>query len=401
MPGHTVGISPFVEPLIATLGISRVHWSNIFFTATLLSTLMLPLFGGLFDRIGSRRAATYCGISLGLTLLFLGNMNSIITYSCQFVSPVIATTGTLFVGFFLLKLLGQNLVPLVSRMMVLHWYDNKSCRMVGLSGILVSVIFGPTPRLTQMLITQFGYSHAWKIWGAAVLCLFAPIIWATCRDTPQSIGMELDAKPQQNIPDHRTAPKDKTRRQALASVDFWIFTLATAISIVTTTGIHIHIVDIFRETHSCSSDTMGIFIPMAIVSATGSFLFGAIFDRISIYYCLLAIFAANALTMESLEYVSLWWGLYLFIFFSGINLALYGIIFSVPWPKLFGRKHLGQIMSAVAFIVLIFGAIAPSIFAYARAFGSYLFATRSLLALSGLGFLISLCIHGKKLYRRE
>jgi MFS family permease len=397
MPGHTPGISPFVESLIANLGISRVHLSDTFLAATLLGTLMLPLFGGLFDRIGSRRAATYCGISIGLTLLFLGNMDSIIAHSSKLVPPLVATTCTLFVGFFLLKLLGQNLIPLVSRMMLLHWYDNKSSRMIGLSGTLVSVIFGPIPKFTQRLIAQFGYLHVWKIWGAVVLFLLVPIIWATCRDTPQSIGMKLDTQVQENVPDSRSSPKDKTRRQALGSVDFWIFTLATTISIVTTAGVHFHIVDIFQETHSCSSDTMGIFIPIAIISGLGSLLFGALFDKISIYYGLLAIFAANALIMESLEYVSLSWGLYFFIFFSGINLALYGIMFSVPWPKLFGRKHLWQIMSTVASIVLIFGAIAPSIFAHAQAFGSYFFATRSLLALSSLGFLISLLIYGKKL----
>jgi hypothetical protein len=139
---------------------------------------------------------------------------------------------------------------------------------------------------------------------------------------------------------------------------------------------------------------------MAIVSAMGSLLLGSIFDRISIYYCPLAIFAINALIMGSFEYVSLPWGLYLFTFFSGVNLALYDIAFSVPWPKLFGRKHLEQIMSAVAFIVLTFGAIAPSIFAYAQKFGSYFFATRGLLALSSFGFLISLFIYKKKLHAK-
>jgi hypothetical protein len=46
-------------------------------------------------------------------------------------------------------------------------------------------------------------------------------------------------------------------------------------------------------------------------------------------------------------------------------------------------------MSMVSAIALLFAAIAPSIFAYARQFGSYFWVTRPLLISSCIGFLAS------------
>ncbi|MDR2807009.1 MAG: MFS transporter [Puniceicoccales bacterium] len=393
IPGHTVGICPFTEPLITTLEISRIYLSNIFSLATLFSISVLPIFGGLFDRIGIRRGATYSGFFFGLTLLFLGNMNRMIAFFSKVMALEVAKACILFLGFFLLRLLGQNLIPLVSRMMLLHWYDQRSCTMIGLTGIFISILFGPAPQLIQMGIERWGYANTWIILGIAILLLFVPVIWATCRDRPMpSVIKESDTYSgfQRIISDTQTPFEGKTLQQALNTFDFWIFVFAIANSTLTTTGIQIHMVDIFREAHAYTSQTMGIFLPMAIVSANFSFLCGILLDKLSIHYCLLGIFLANALIMGSLEYISSRWGLYLFIFSSGLNLALYGITFSAPWPRLFGRQHLGRIMSAVTSIVLIFAAIAPSIFAYARQWGSYFLATRTLFMLSGLGFLSAL-----------
>jgi hypothetical protein len=112
-------------------------------------------------------------------------------------------------------------------------------------------------------------------------------------------------------------------------------------------------------------------------------------DKIPVRFALLATFLVGIFIAIFSEYIISPAGLYIWIFFFGVNWALYGIVFSVPWPKLFGRKHLGQIMSMVSAIALLFAAIAPSIFAYARQFGSYFWVTRLLLASSCIGFLVS------------
>ncbi|MDR0590611.1 MAG: MFS transporter [Puniceicoccales bacterium] len=389
--GHSAGIAPFTEHLIATLGISRVCYSNILFFATVASSFFLPFFGRLFDRSGTRRAMTYSGIALGLTYLFFGHIDVFIGSIQRITSSTTGAVCVLFVGFFLLKLLGQNLVPLASRLMILLWYDRKSCTMMGLSGVFTSVIFGMIPPLTHLLLTHFGHLETWKILGMATIFCFVPIIWGTCRDSPQSIGLALDAEPDpaKDAVLDETLIRDKTLGEAFRTFDFWIFMAAIANSVFITNGFQIHIVDIFREMHACTSNAMDIFPPAAIISAVFSLLLGIFLDRISIRFALVATFLVGIFVAILLEYINRRVGFYVWVFFFGVNWALYGIIFSVPWAKLFGRKHLGQIMSMVSAIALFFAAIAPSIFAYARQFGSYFWVTRLLLVGSSIGFLVS------------
>ncbi|MDR0418542.1 MAG: MFS transporter [Puniceicoccales bacterium] len=397
IPGHSVGLCPFTEVLIENLQISRVHFSNLFFFATLLSTLLLPFFGTIFDHIGIRRAVTYSALMLGLGLFFMGHIISAIAALEHYISHFTAVTCILFGGLFLLKLCGQNLIPLASRMMLLYWYDKKSCTMIGISGIFVSFTFGCSPKIIHILIEKLGYLTAWKTLGFTILLGFLPIIWALCRDSPQSIGINLDGlkaehnTSKENIPAQGNPPKDYTLCQALKTFDFWIFVLAVSTSTFTSTGLEIHIVDIFREAHALTANPLNIFPFIATISAILGVLFSIFQDRVSIYYCLVAIFLTNAALMFSLENVSKPWGLGFFIPLSGFNWALYGIASAVPWPKLFGRKYLGRIMSSAALIISFFASIAPSALSYAQKnFGSYFFLTRILFLSSTTGLTIAI-----------
>ncbi|MDR2812817.1 MAG: MFS transporter [Puniceicoccales bacterium] len=393
VPGHSVGICPFTEMLIENLQISRIHFSNIFFCATLLSTLLLPFFGTIFDHIGIRRAVTYSTLMLGLTLLFMGHIPFAIASLEGCVPHFVAVTCVLFPGFFLLKLCGNNLIPLVSRMMLLYWYDKRSCTVIGMSGIFISFIFGCAPEIIHRLIKNLGYLNTWTTLGAVTLLGFLPIIWALCRDNPQSIGINLDSLEAKH-PDPtcgERSGRDYTLYQALKTFDFWIFILAVATSTFASTGLQIHLVDIFREARACTADPLSIFPFVAVSSAVSGMLFSIFQDRVSIRYCLLAIFSTNAALMFFLENVSKPWGLWSFIALCGFNWALYGIVYAAPWPKLFGKKYLGRIMSSAALIASFFAGIAPSALSYAQKnFGSYFFLTRLFSLSSMAGFFVSI-----------
>jgi MFS family permease len=399
VPGHSVGICPFTEALIENLHISRVHFSNIFFFATLFSTLLLPLFGIVFDRIGIRRAMTYSSLILGLTLISIGHSHSAIALLADYTSPFVAVTCIFFPGLFLLKLFGQNLIPLASRMALLHWYDKKGCTITGISGVFVSFTFGCAPKIIHLLIEKLGYLAAWEALGATILFIFLPIIWALCRDNPLSIGISMDGfKTEHDTADGEISKakntnifKDYTLRQALHAFDFWIFIAAVSLSTFTATGLNIHIVDVFREAHACIANSLNIFPIIALISAISGVLFSIFLDRFSINYCLVAIFSTNAALVFFLENVSRPWGLWSFILLCGFNWSLYGIAYAAPWPKLFGRKYLGRIMSSAALIASFFAAIAPSALSYAQEnFGSYFALTRIVFFISMAGFVISI-----------
>jgi hypothetical protein len=121
-------------------------------------------------------------------------------------------------------------------MMLLHWYENKSCALINFSGIFTSIIFGTAPPFIHMLLKQFGHLNTWRILGIVTLLFFVPLIWAKCRDTPKVINPTIDLFPSLAENTSTNASKDKTLTQALKSFDFWIFMVATINSTFITTG---------------------------------------------------------------------------------------------------------------------------------------------------------------------
>ncbi|MDE6576360.1 MAG: hypothetical protein K2L24_03115, partial [Opitutales bacterium] len=323
VPGHNVGIAPFTEPILQHLAITRTDFSQILGIAIFLSTFPLPTFGRVFDQIGARKAAVYSAFGLGLTLLFLGNIELMISTLTPFLGTHAATLLMLFLGFFLLKLLGQNLLPLASRFMLLRWYPHMTYAIMGVSGLFVSIIFGCGPKMTEFLIVRYGYFGAWLQMGIVTLLVILPMLWLFCRDSPESCGM---AAPEgfQKKAGNTNHVTDATLWQALRTFDFWLFAIATATSTFTTTGLQIHIVDLFRDVHACMDNALNIFLPVAIVSAISGVFFGFFQERIAIYFCPVAVFAVNGLIAGSIDFIAHPWILGTFIFLFGMNWALYG-----------------------------------------------------------------------------
>ena len=381
IPGATLGLCPFTEPLLHHLNISRTHFSNLLLIATFFSIFPLTFFGKIFDRIGVRKATTYSGIALGFVLICLGQIQTIIEHLSVFFGHDVAVDLALFLGLFLLRLIGQNLIPLACRLTILLWYPNKSCTMLGFGGIFVSLIFGLAPRYIDALIATYNFLNVWTMlgFGAVIASIF--IVWLFCRDNPD-VGHSAN--------NNETVLQGSTLAQALRTFDFWLFVSAATLSTFTTTSLQIHIVDLFREANACIDNPFTIFIPLSIISAAFGFAFSIFQDRLPIVYTVIAIFISNALTMWSVEFISSPVMLWSFVTLMGINWGLYGIIYAAPWPRLFGQKHLAHIMSAVSFIAFLGAAIAPLLMSLSRDFGSYFYITRIMAQIATVGTVVSI-----------
>lgn len=68
MPGQTIGVSVFTEPLLVALQLTRDQLSLAYMAATIGSSLLLPWAGALYDRWGVRPVASLAALSLGLVL---------------------------------------------------------------------------------------------------------------------------------------------------------------------------------------------------------------------------------------------------------------------------------------------------------------------------------------------
>jgi MFS family permease len=375
IPGHAPGICAFVEPLMNKLHITRNCMSAIYMICSIVSTFFLPFFGQKCDKTGPRKALTIASGFFGISMFLLGLM---LLFIEKFTTAPAIAIAILTLGVFALKLLGQNMIPMFSRIILLNWFEKKKCRMLGISGIFLSIGFGFAPGIFNSLIVKAGIEFSWIIVAAIILLILTPIIWLFGRDHPAQFGLKLDG----NQFDEKISPS-KTIGEAVKSPAFWLFTLAASTMTLISTGMQLHIVDIFREFGYRSETAFNFFKPVSVVSASSSFIFSWLQDKVSLKYGLTLTFIIQVLLLITLEFAHNTFAYYPLVLFVGCNYGMYTLILSAPWARLFGRKHLGNITGFVSISVALFNAIGPGIMSLSKSrFSTYLIATRCFMILA-------------------
>ncbi|MFD3735609.1 hypothetical protein [Streptomyces sp. NPDC058632] len=84
-PGQTTGVSVFIDPLIADLGVSRTQVSTAYLTGTLVGACVMPLVGRAIDRHGPRRVTAAVGAAFGTILLALSFVTGLVGLTAGFV----------------------------------------------------------------------------------------------------------------------------------------------------------------------------------------------------------------------------------------------------------------------------------------------------------------------------
>ncbi len=69
LPGQTMGVSTFTDPVKDALGLSRVQFSNAYMFGTILSSLLLGRAGKWFDKYGARWLSFFASIGLAISLV--------------------------------------------------------------------------------------------------------------------------------------------------------------------------------------------------------------------------------------------------------------------------------------------------------------------------------------------
>ncbi|WP_245916148.1 MFS transporter [Aureicoccus marinus] len=69
IPGQTIGVSVFTDPVMDALGLSRDQFSNAYAIGTILSSLFISKAGRWFDRFGARYVAFAATLMLAFSVL--------------------------------------------------------------------------------------------------------------------------------------------------------------------------------------------------------------------------------------------------------------------------------------------------------------------------------------------
>ena len=397
IPGQTMGVSVFTDHLIEALGLTRVRISTAYMLGTFTSSLLMTRAGRLYDRIGARRAAGGAIVFLALFLffftrvdLFARGLASLFGGGGQasWISGFILT----ILGFLGIRFFGQGMLTLVSRTMMMRWFEARRGRVAAWSGIFVSASFAMAPRLYQGLINGQGWRGAWAFLGAGLLLIALPLVLVFFRDTPERCGLEIEQglRPlgiQKRRFDRIGA--DASLKEARTDIRYWAYALLLAWWSLYNTAFTFHIIDIFASRGVDAARAVSIFLPITVVTVGTNFLGSWASDAIDLpplyFMNVLGFMVAGV----GILFPGAVWSPWFIIVGLGVAGGLFNVLNNVALPRLFGREHLGEIAGSVMTFLVAGSALGPWLFSVLKTSDGSYFPT-GILGLAGPAVLLGL-----------
>jgi len=374
VPGQTVGVSVFTDPLKDALGLTRNQFSNAYMIGTLVSSFFVSRAGVLFDRYGARYVAFFATLILACALL-LCSVSVQISEGIQSLLNIKSWAvpfGLITTLFFLMRFSGQGVLTMASRNMVMMWFDKNRGKVNSISSIAISLGFSSSPILLNRLIEDNGWELSWQLLALS-LVIFSFFILQLYRNKPEDFHLQVDGA---LIPEDEVELEAKelnlTLKEAIRTRLFWMFGLILAFNSFLITGFTFHVISIFSSQGYSKGQAIAIFLPISVIAITVSLIGNVLSDYINHKIYLYIMLASAIVASCGLIYLSSLFGVYALIGGLGVLGGLFAVVHAVSWPRFFGRDHLGAITGKVMSFLVIASAVAPSLFSYSfTKLGSY------------------------------
>lgn len=378
MPGQTVGVSVFTDPVKDALGLTRNQFSNAYMIGTFFSSLVIGRAGKWFDKYGARYVATAAALLLAFSLL----LSSWSVVMSDFIKNILDSTTWLIpftvisILFFMIRFSGQGVLTMASRNVIMIWFDKNRGKVNSFSSIAISLGFSSSPIWMFSLIENFGWQKAWQILAIG-LVVIGFLLFQFYRDNPEAHRMLPDGEKIDETDASETIKivgKQFTLKEAKKTRAFWMYGLTMAFQSFFYTGFTFHIISIFASNGFSQEQAVAVFIPISIISVSISAIFNALSDYLSLKIYLFIQIIGGFFAAIGFLFLAEPFGLYLLIAGMGILGGFFSILNAVAWPRFFGRKHLGAITGKIMSFLVLASAIAPSLFSLLfTQFGSYKF----------------------------
>lgn len=226
-PGQTFIVSQLNGPLRETFDIEPVELNTAYTIATIAASLPLVYVGALTDKLGPRRMMALVAVAFGL--------------GCFAMSAAVGLF-TVFLGFFLLRFLGQGSLTMVSQHALAMWFHRRLGSIHGFKLVIVFALWVFAPQLSLWLMGEIGWRWTYIAFGCAVIAVVVPLALIFLRDRPEHLGLEMDNDPpepepasdlqsESNTPARAPAlrPNSHTLKQALRTRAYWTLAAGTVL----------------------------------------------------------------------------------------------------------------------------------------------------------------------------
>ena len=391
VPGQTIGVSVFTDPVKDALGLSRNQFSNAYMIGTICSSLVIGRAGVWFDKYGARYVAFFAALALAAALM--GCSWSV--QMSEFVKRLLDSNSwsipfaLMTVLFFLLRFSGQGVLTMASRNVIMIWFDKHRGKVNAFSSVAISFGFSSSPLWMNALIEGEGWQSAWQ-WLAVGLVVFSLLVLQFYKNRPEEHGLLPDGAMAEEADDEEKliVARQYTAIEARRTRSFWMYGLLLAFNSFFITGLTFHVISIFASEGFAKEEAISIFLPTSVVAVTISTLFNFLSDYLNLKLYLYLMIIGGILASTGFLLLSSPVGIPLLIGGFGIMGGFFAVLNAIVWPRFYGRMHLGAITGKVMSFLILASALAPPIFSFCfTTFGSY-----RLLGYLGLAFLLFLAL---------
>ena len=147
-PGQSYSVAAFKDPMRLDLGLSETDYSLAYGFATVLSACLLPVVGRLVDRFGARIMLPVIAAGLGCGCFLMSAVDSL---------------GSLYLGFSMVRCLGQGALSLASVWLVGEWFERRRGMATAVAGLGGGLSVMTVPLINNWLIMHYGWESAWSV----------------------------------------------------------------------------------------------------------------------------------------------------------------------------------------------------------------------------------------------
>ncbi|HYP15236.1 MAG TPA: MFS transporter [Bryobacteraceae bacterium] len=369
LPGRTQGLGLITEPLIATLGMSRVTYAELNLWATLIGAAFCLPCGRLTDRFGSRHVLTSVAAALGLTVIAMSQITGV---------------AALAIAITLTRGLGQSALSVVSLALVGKWFSRRINQAMGIYSLLVGIGFILAFPTVGQLTLAYGWRVAWLGVGLVLTVVIAPVAWLIVRNGPEEVGSAVDGVAEQTP---QTAAA-LTFAQAMRSAAFWVFAIASSLFGLVYSGIALFNQSILEQRGFDAAMYHTALVISTLVGLAANFAGGWAGTRWPIQRLMGIGMAVLALSLLMLPFVKTAAHVTAYAVTMGVAGGVVTVVFFSVWSQVFGRQHLGRIQGCAQMMTVFASACGPLLLAetYQRT-GSYesvFFALAAVVAFFGI-----------------
>ena len=244
IPGQTIGVSLFTDPVKDALGLSRNQFSNAYMIGTIISSLCIGRAGIWFDKYGARYVAFFAALLLALALLLCSwsvHMSELIKNLLDQDSWMIPFVIMVFL-FFMIRFAGQGVLTMASRNMIMIWFDKNRGKVNAFSSVAIPFGFSSSPLWINYLIEDNGWENAWEILALGLL-VFSFLVLQLFKNKPEDHGLMPDGLEiaMETDVEAKTVNKQFTLKEAKKTRAFWMYGSMLAFNSFFITGLTFYI----------------------------------------------------------------------------------------------------------------------------------------------------------------